>query len=53
MLPTGESEEGCIVIESVEPVIRITTTYLICTVAPEQINDLKNTIKRAYYQGVV
>jgi hypothetical protein len=34
-LPTGESEDGCIVVESVEPMIRKVSSYIICTVAPE------------------
>jgi len=40
MLPTGDSEEGCIVLESVEPTIRKINSYLVCTVAVEQIASL-------------
>jgi len=39
-LPTGESEDGCLVLESVEPMIRKVNSYLLCTVAPEQEQDL-------------
>lgn len=52
-LPTGESEEGCIVVESVEPMIRKVFSYMMCTVAPEQVTDLTMSIKRAYYQAIV
>ncbi len=52
-LPTGESEDGCIVVESVEPMIRKISSYLMCTVAPEQVGDLTMSIKRAYYQAIV
>jgi magnesium-transporting ATPase (P-type) len=48
-LPTGESEDGCIVLENVEPMIKKIGSYLICTVAPEQKEDLVKSIKRAYY----
>lgn len=48
-LPTGESEDGCIVLESVEPMVRKVSSYLLCTVAPEQVQDLQLSIKRAYY----